>query len=84
MYVLLNSHHDDKVIHAGVTDAADYESVKKVSRSFWTQIANRFKNYDEHLMFEAYNEVDNLQDSWVFGELAAEQINEMNQIFVET
>ncbi len=83
MYVLLNSHHDDKVIHAGVTDEADYESVKKVSRSFWTQIANRFKNYDEHLIFEAYNEVDNLQDSWVFGELAAEQINEMNQIFVD-
>ena len=84
MYVILNTHHDDKVLYTGVNDAAEFDAVKSVAHSFWNQIATRFKDYDEHLLFEAYNEIDNKLDSWVLGEVAEGQVNELNQIFVDT
>ena len=37
-------------------------------------IAEYFKDYDEHLIFEAYNEVDNLETSWSYSDKAAGQI----------
>ena len=84
MYVMINTHHDDKVLYAGINDQIVYNEVKTTAASFWRQIANKFKDYDEHLMFEAYNEIDNKQDSWVFSDFAAKQVNTLNQIFVDT
>ena len=84
MYVMINTHHDDKLLYAGVTDQEAYNKVKTTAANFWRQIANKFKDYDQHLMFEAYNEIDNKQDSWVFSDFAAKQVNQLNQIFVDT
>ena len=83
MYVIINSHHDDKFLYAGVDSKSEYNQVKKVARGFWSQIATAFKDYDEHLLFEAYNELDNRKDSFAFGSYAAGQVNELNQIFVD-
>ena len=83
LYVILNSHHDDEMIYAGVDDT-EMKQVCKDAEALWRQIAEYFKDYDEHLIFEAYNEVDNREWSWTFGERAAEQVNQLNQVFVDT
>lgn len=36
----------------------------------WQQVAERFKNYDEHLLFESYNEMLDEYDSWCFASFA--------------
>ena len=84
MYVMINTHHDDKVLYAGINDQIVYNEVKATAADYWRQIANKFKDYDEHLIFEAYNEIDNKQNSWVFSDFAAKQVNTLNQIFVDT
>lgn len=83
LYVILNSHHDEEMIYAGVEDA-EMEQVYQDAEALWRQIATCFKDYDEHLIFEAYNEVDNRELNWSFGEKAAVQANQLNQIFVDT
>lgn len=81
MYVIINSHHDQPIFYAGVDDAA-FSKVLEDADDVWTQIAEYFKTYDEHLIFESFNEIDNLERSWNFGENAAVQMNELNQVFV--
>lgn len=83
LYVILNSHHDEEMIYAGVEET-EMERVYQDAEALWRQIATYFKDYDEHLIFEAFNEVDNRELSWTFGEKAAEQANQLNQIFVDT
>jgi endoglucanase len=51
-YVILNSHHDEWVTLKPGTKAQVQEKITKI----WTQIANRFKNYGDHLIFETLNE----------------------------
>lgn len=83
LYVIINSHHDEEMLYAGVDDA-EMARVYKNAEDLWKQIAYCFRDYDEHLIFEAYNEIDNRALSWTFGEKAAEQANRLNQIFVDT
>lgn len=53
MYVILNVHHDDKWIKPLPQNATDTrDQLDKV----WTQIANRFKDYSDYLIFEVLNE----------------------------
>lgn len=60
MYVILNTHHD--TASAGAAGAYYYPSNTYLSssnaylESVWTQIANEFKDYDYHLVFETLNE----------------------------
>ena len=83
MFVILNSHHEQKMFYAGVSEA-EIEKVYRYAGELWAQIAKRFKDYDEKLIFEAFNEIDNKELSWSYGELAGKQLNRMNQIFVDT
>lgn len=83
MYVILNTHHEQPIIYAGISDE-EFENVKKNAADIWTDVAVYFKDYDEHLSFESYNEIDNIEKSWNFGENAAKQVNVLNQIFVDT
>jgi len=55
MYVFVNIHWDGGWLddHINVTDSA---SVNKRQHAYWTQIANYFRNYDEHLLFASANE----------------------------
>ncbi len=82
MYVMINSHHDQEFIYAGTTDTK-FEQVKADAGDLWEDIAEHYKDYDEHLIFESYNEVDNVANSWNYSDTAAEQMNELNQIFVD-
>ncbi len=52
MFVILNTHHEDWYFPTEEDKAQDIEQLT----ALWTQIAEEFKNYDEHLIFEGLNE----------------------------
>lgn len=82
-YVIMNSHHDMNMFKAGVP-ASTFAAVLKDANTVWVDIANKFKHYGDKLIFEAFNEIDNIESSWSFGALAANQMNQLNQVFVDT
>lgn len=86
LYAVVNMHGDgyytvDKSWLLCVDDNQD--EIKDKYEKVWAQIAERFKDYDEHLIFESMNEeFDN-----TYGKPNAagyENINAYNQIFVDT
>ena len=66
MYCILNVHHDTGTANTAwvVADMNKYKESKERYESLWTQIAEEFKDYDEHLLFEAYNEMLDPLGSW--------------------
>lgn len=57
LYVIINDHWDGQWWGMfGSQNPDDRKEAVKLYKSMWTQIANRFKNYDEHLIFEGGNE----------------------------
>ena len=62
MYCILNTHHDNGAWI--VADPENYEQYHERFEKLWQQIAEEFKDYDEHLVFEAYNEVLDKYQSW--------------------
>ena len=55
MYVVLNIHWDGGWLENHVT-YADQTAVNAKQKNYWTQIANTFKSYNEHLLFAGTNE----------------------------
>ena len=68
MYCILNVHHDTGASNTAwlVASEADYAKQKERFEAVWKQIAEEFKDYDEHLLFEGYNEMLDPYDSWSF------------------
>ncbi len=57
MYVIVNMHYDSGWwARFGSTKAYEREEAMKKFKSMWTQIANRFKEYSDYLIFESANE----------------------------
>ena len=59
MYCILNIHHDNDISSSHpyfYPDTAHYADSEKFVTSVWTQVSERFKNYDNHLIFETLNE----------------------------
>jgi aryl-phospho-beta-D-glucosidase BglC (GH1 family) len=56
MYVIINIHWDGGWLQDHVT-FADQPAVNARQDALWTQIANAFKTYDQHLLFAGTNEV---------------------------
>ena len=50
----------------------------------WRQIANRFADYDEHLIFESMNEMQSKQNSVTYAKIYYPVLNRLNQTFVDT
>lgn len=91
MYVIINTHHDiDK--NYIYPDNAHLTQSKKYINNIWKQVANTFKNYDEHLLFESMNEprlVGHNNEWWIDANSsdckeAISCINTLNQEFVKT
>ncbi|MDR2505413.1 MAG: glycoside hydrolase family 5 protein [Oscillospiraceae bacterium] len=55
LYVILNTHHEDKRLLPMIA-AADFDGAHKELSRVWAQIAQRFGGYDEHLIFNIFNE----------------------------
>ena len=92
MYVILNTHHDggeggaDKVSWLRA-DSAVYESTKTKFAALWTNIATEFKDYDDHLIFEGYNELIDSNNTWnapSVGSSAYDAVNGYAQTFVDS
>ena len=91
MYAILNTHHD--VYPEYYYPSKEHsETAERYITTIWTQLAERFQDYDEHLIFESMNE-PRLKDTgfeWYYNPTsieckeAAECINDLNQAFVNT
>ncbi|HLP26555.1 MAG TPA: cellulase family glycosylhydrolase [Acidobacteriota bacterium] len=57
LYVVLNIHWDGGWLENNITDTVD-PTINAKMQSYWTQIANTFKNYDNRLIFAGANEPD--------------------------
>jgi aryl-phospho-beta-D-glucosidase BglC (GH1 family) len=77
MYVILNIHWDGGWLENHVT-FADQAAVNAKQKNYWTQIANNFKTYNEHLIFAGTNETH--QD---YAEPTAEYIT-VQQSYLQT
>lgn len=86
MYVLLDVHNDGSISVNGswiLTNAQDQATIKNKLGKVWGQIAKRFADYDEHLIFEAMNEIgaeSSSSEEEIRG--AISKIEEYNQVFV--
>lgn len=84
VYVIIDLHHEDDWLYLG--DKEVEERAKKIIRKLWLQIAERFKRYDYHLIFETMNETRLIgtEDEWTPGtEQARKVINEFNLVAVK-
>ena len=72
MYCILNIHHDTGDGSTAWLKASedDYAQQKDRFEAVWKQIAEEFKDYDEHLLFEGYNEMLDPYGSWCFASFA--------------
>lgn len=79
MYCIINTHHEDWL----VADEDKKDSGNEELEFVWTQIAEYFGNYDNHLMFEGFNEVINAAGQWDSASASSyEVVNSFNQTFV--
>lgn len=89
LYVILNSHHDNDRYYP---TSENYENASKYLTDIWKQIAERFANYDEQLVFEGMNEprLANTNKEWWFadndkdGVDSIETVSKLDQDFVDT
>lgn len=99
MYCILNVHHDTGAADTAwlVASEEGFQSARTRYWSLWEQIASTFKDYDEKLLFESFNEMLDPYGSWCFASYATpgrydaavaasayKAINSYNKLFVET
>lgn len=83
VYVILNIHHEEW--HMPYYD--NQEQAAKILTRVWTQIAERFQDYDEHLIFEGMNEPRKKGTAveWNGGDQEGwDVVNYLNGVFVDT
>lgn len=85
IYVILNIHWDGGWMAKFSTD---YDGTMKKYKAVWSQIAEHFKNYSDHLIFESQNEDGVYPDLWNHytnvpnhKDKAYETLNSANQAF---
>ena len=84
MYVLIDSHHEE---FWRIPDAEHIEAVDAENIAIWKQVAERFKDYGDHLVFEGLNEprTKGSEGEWSGGTPEErEYVNRLNKSFVDT
>lgn len=93
LYVVINMHHDgaDSAwwldIKNAAKDPAVQEQILQQVSAMWGQIAQKFRNESEYLIFESFNEIHD--GSWGWGDNRKDGgkqyqcLNEWNQAFVD-
>ncbi len=87
MYVIIDSHHDNDVYYPS---EENHDQAVEYITKIWTQVAEYFKDYDEHLIFEVMNEprLEDTSYEWNYVssnsmcQAAMETIMDCNQAFV--
>ena len=84
MNVILNTHHDDAFWL--ITDYEHEAQSKEILTKVWAQLCERFKDYDERLVFETMNEprVFESEDEWQGTEECRDVVNHLNFAALET
>ena len=91
MYAVINIHHDGGDDPQGGTwidctaTGEQQAAIQAKFRRIWEQVADRFRDYDQHLVFEGMNEIHehgNWNTPKDFGVM--KNVNAYNQIFVDT
>ena len=82
MFVILNTHHEEWYMPV----ESDVDEDLKELEALWTQIAERFKGYNEKLIFEGVNEPRLRGDGaeWTGTTESREIVNKYAKTFVET
>lgn len=83
VYVIIDIHHEDDWLFLG--DKKAETKAMKILNNLWVQIAERFKTYDYHLIFETMNETRLIGsiDEWTIGTIESRiTINKFNEIAV--
>ncbi len=86
MYAIINIHHDGAEESGWLyVGAEDIDAVYEKFECVWRNIAERFKDYDEHLIFESMNEITGSSENKnTTDQIEADTpiIMNLNQIFV--
>lgn len=83
VYVILNTHHESWYEPYYENE----ERAKEIMIAVWSQIAERFRDYDEHLIFEGMNEPRKIGTAveWNGGDKEGwDVVNSLNETFVKT
>lgn len=83
LYVILNTHHEEWMN----LEKEKEEWIEERFAFVWMQIAERFGEYEERLLFEGMNEprLRNSKEEWGAGtSQLQEMVNRLNQVFVDT
>ncbi|MBR5019301.1 MAG: cellulase family glycosylhydrolase [Bacteroidales bacterium] len=91
LVAIVNTHHDESYwldIAKAYNNATQHEKVKDEVFCVWSQIARRFKDKGEWLVFESFNEIQDGGWGWsaAFQSNPGAQykvLNEWNQVFVD-
>ncbi len=91
LVAIVNTHHDETYwldIAKAYNNATQNEKVKDEIFCVWTQIANRFKDKGEWLVFESFNEIQDGGWGWSDAfktnpDAQYRVLNEWNQVFVD-
>ena len=83
MKVIINIHHDDAFWL--ITDNAHKEQTRDILVKIWSQLCERFADYDENLVFDVMNEprVFGAEDEWQGNEETREVVNQLNFAAIE-
>ncbi|MBQ4155479.1 MAG: cellulase family glycosylhydrolase [Clostridia bacterium] len=81
LYCIINTHHEQNWLN---TNSSGMEMRETKFKNLWTDIATRFRFYDERLMFEAYNEILKKEKDWSPAEeIDYQNANTLSQAFVD-
>ena len=83
LYVIIDVHHDKWKSTAELKS----DTAKQMTTIIWKQIADAFEEYDEHLIFDGFNELRNIgeEDEFKVGnEDQLKVVDELNDLFVKT
>ena len=84
MFVILNCHHETSWIKPAMSET---DNVLPKFTALWTQIAEHFEPYGDHLIFEGLNEprIEGGANEWNGGTAdGREALNVLNKAFVDT
>lgn len=73
LYCILNVHHDTGSANTAWLRASSrgFNEAEDTFRALWQEIATRFRDADQHLIFEAYNEMLDDYSSWCYASFSA-------------
>jgi len=85
IYCIIDVQHDTGSNGWLKADASTFIDTSAKFKNVWTQIATYFKDYNQKLLFEGYNEILNSSNQWNYaGNSSYDVANKLNQVFVDT